>query len=358
MLSSCSHNRTLPPSLWPLHLSHAHYAHLNLDFYFYLITDEATGKKKLKVNAWFSSRVTTVAIRTALSHVTNLINGVRKGYRYKMHFINRGSVPHAPPVHRLWELEILDAHFSVLSQRVPRVLPWRRSVTSASTHLIETYPSLQPKTAVFTHNDGQSPPGHGTVPIFFQGVTYNIPVIMWLMDSSPEERAIHMQAEVATSCMHFAASLLRLRQVVDAMAVEMHAGLASEGGSKLKMLLTYICDLPTGNKKGIYYALDLGGTDFPGLASKVRWPKELFDYIATSLKDFVEREENASEPSQSQGEKSRLGFTFSFPVKQTSSSSVKLTNGFSIDYMVVRDVAMCFQEAIYRKGLNMQVASL
>lgn len=41
-------------------------------------------------------------------------------------------------------------------------------------------------------------------------------------------------------------SVGRLRQVVDAMAVEMHAGLASEGGSKLKMLLTYVDNLPNG----------------------------------------------------------------------------------------------------------------
>ena len=41
-------------------------------------------------------------------------------------------------------------------------------------------------------------------------------------------------------------SLFRLRQVVDAMSVEMHAGLASEGGSKLKMLLSYVDNLPTG----------------------------------------------------------------------------------------------------------------
>jgi hexokinase len=54
----------------------------------------------------------------------------------------------------------------------------------------------------------------------------------------------------------------RLRQVVDAMAVEMHAGLASEGGSKLKMLLTFVDDLPTGREKGTYYALHLGGTYF------------------------------------------------------------------------------------------------
>ena len=38
----------------------------------------------------------------------------------------------------------------------------------------------------------------------------------------------------------------RLRQVVDAMVVEMHAGLASDGGSKLKMLLTFVDALPAG----------------------------------------------------------------------------------------------------------------
>ncbi|CAN8272825.1 unnamed protein product [Cochlearia groenlandica] len=38
----------------------------------------------------------------------------------------------------------------------------------------------------------------------------------------------------------------RLRHVADAMTVEMHAGLASEGGSKLKMLISYVDNLPSG----------------------------------------------------------------------------------------------------------------
>ena len=38
----------------------------------------------------------------------------------------------------------------------------------------------------------------------------------------------------------------KLRQVADAMAVEMHAGLASEGGSKLKMIISFVDNLPTG----------------------------------------------------------------------------------------------------------------
>ncbi|XP_043695928.1 hexokinase-3-like [Telopea speciosissima] len=56
--------------------------------------------------------------------------------------------------------------------------------------------------------------------------------------------------------------IARLREIVDAMAVEMHAGLASEGGSKLKMLLPFVDKLPDGNEEGTYYALDLGGTNF------------------------------------------------------------------------------------------------
>lgn len=61
------------------------FKHLNLDFQ--LITDEETGKQKLKVDAWFGSRKTTAAIRTALSHVSNLIAGVTQGFRYKMRFV-------------------------------------------------------------------------------------------------------------------------------------------------------------------------------------------------------------------------------------------------------------------------------
>ncbi|KAK2988127.1 hypothetical protein RJ640_017459 [Escallonia rubra] len=61
------------------------FKHLNLDFQ--LITDAETGQRKLKVDAWFGSRKTTASIRTALSHVGNLITGVTKGYRYKMRFV-------------------------------------------------------------------------------------------------------------------------------------------------------------------------------------------------------------------------------------------------------------------------------
>ncbi|KAL5699827.1 60S ribosomal protein L9B [Ranunculus cassubicifolius] len=61
------------------------FKHLNIDFE--LITDATTGKKKLKVDSWFGTKKSSASIRTALTHVRNLITGVTKGYRYKMRFV-------------------------------------------------------------------------------------------------------------------------------------------------------------------------------------------------------------------------------------------------------------------------------
>jgi large subunit ribosomal protein L9e len=57
------------------------FKHLNLDF------QMQEGGRKLKVEAWFGTRKTMAAIRTAISHINNLITGVTKGYRYKMRFV-------------------------------------------------------------------------------------------------------------------------------------------------------------------------------------------------------------------------------------------------------------------------------
>ncbi|KAJ8430587.1 hypothetical protein Cgig2_001014 [Carnegiea gigantea] len=54
-------------------------------------------------------------------------------------------------------------------------------------------------------------------------------------------RVVGLLKELEQACQ---TPLSRLRQVVDAMAVEMHASLVSEGGSKLKMLLTYGIGIP------------------------------------------------------------------------------------------------------------------
>ncbi|KAF5742473.1 protein ELC-like [Tripterygium wilfordii] len=81
---------------------------------------------------------------------------------------------------------------SVLSQRGPSSLPYSEDTKwLIRNHLVTltgAYPSLEPKTATFTHNDGRSVnllQADGTIPMPFHGVTYNIPVVIWLMESYP-----------------------------------------------------------------------------------------------------------------------------------------------------------------------------
>ncbi|EEE55981.1 hypothetical protein OsJ_04720 [Oryza sativa Japonica Group] len=158
-------------------------------------------------------------------------------------------------------------------------------------------------------------------------------------------RAVALLREFEEGC---ATPPARLRQVVDAMVVEMHAGLASDGGSKLKMLLTFVDALPSGSEEGVYYSIDLGGTNFRVLRVQVGAgsvivnqkveqqpiPEELtkgtteglFNFVALALKNFLEGEDD-------QDGKMALGFTFSFPVRQISVSSgslIRWTKGFSI----------------------------
>ncbi|CAL0304313.1 unnamed protein product [Lupinus luteus] len=81
---------------------------------------------------------------------------------------------------------------SVLSQRGPSALPYSEDtkwlIRQHLLSLTTAFPSLEPKTATFTHNDGRSVnllQADGTVPMPYQGVTYNIPVVIWLMESYP-----------------------------------------------------------------------------------------------------------------------------------------------------------------------------
>lgn len=174
----------------------------------------------------------------------------------------------------------------------------------------------------------------------------------------------------------------KLRQVADAMAVEMHAGLASDGGSKLKMLISYVDNLPTGDEKGLFYALDLGGTNFRVLrvmlggkedrvvkqeSVEVSIPPHLmtessnalFDFIAETVAKFVATESEGLHPLP--GQQRELGFTFSFPVKQTSIASGTLLNwtkGFSIEDAIGQDVVGELTKAMERVGVDMRVSAL
>ncbi|CAI9773593.1 unnamed protein product [Fraxinus pennsylvanica] len=174
---------------------------------------------------------------------------------------------------------------------------------------------------------------------------------------------------------------IKLKQVADATTVEMHAGLASEDGSKLKMLICYVDNLPTGDEEGVFYALDLGGTTFivmhvqlggkaggivhlefteasilPALMGGTS--DALFDYILEKLAKFVVEEQKFHQPP---GRQRELDFSFSFLVIQTlinSGALIRWTEGFSISDTVGQDILTKLTKALQRKGIEMWVAAL
>ncbi|KAK9741218.1 hypothetical protein RND81_03G089700 [Saponaria officinalis] len=88
--------------------------------------------------------------------------------------------------------ETLQFLSSVLSQRGPSSLPYSEDVKwLIRQHLLslsETFPSLLIKTATFTHNYGGTSTllqAGGTIPMLYQNVTYNLPIIIWLLEFYP-----------------------------------------------------------------------------------------------------------------------------------------------------------------------------
>uniref|UniRef100_A0ACD5VH75 Uncharacterized protein n=1 Tax=Avena sativa TaxID=4498 RepID=A0ACD5VH75_AVESA len=173
-----------------------------------------------------------------------------------------------------------------------------------------------------------------------------------------------------------------LHDVATEMADEMRAGLEKGDGSRIKMLLSYVDKLPTGREEGLFYGLDLGGTNFRVLRVKlggndkrianresreVAIPPhlmsgsstELFGFIASELAKFVADEDKGN--SLANGNKRELGFTFSFPVRQHSIASgtlVKWTKAFCIEDAVGEDVVDKLQTAMEKQGLDIHVAAL
>ncbi|KAL6607721.1 hypothetical protein ACP70R_040784 [Stipagrostis hirtigluma subsp. patula] len=199
-----------------------------------------------------------------------------------------------------------------------------------------------------------------------------------MVAAAEAEMAGRVVAELREACATPAA---RLEEVTAAMEEEMRAGLREEGASKIKMIISYVDNLPTGNEQGIFYALDLGGTNFRVLrvqlggkekrvvkreSKEVSIPphlmsgsaSELFSFIASALAKFVANEDRSDMFDDKQRE---LGFTFSFPVRQTSIASgtlIKWTKAFSIDDAVGEDVVAELQTAMQKKAVDMRVAAL
>ncbi|KAI0913485.1 glucokinase [Ustulina deusta] len=176
---------------------------------------------------------------------------------------------------------------------------------------------------------------------------------------------------------------------------QMNEGLQKDGTS-LSQIPTYVTGVPNGTEKGLYMAIDLGGTNFRVCSvhlngdttfnltySKVAIPKELmvaktskelFGFLAKQIELFlkthheehfeahVRRRKSAKAPKGYEDENIfQLGFTFSFPVQQfgiNKGSLIRWTKGFDIPDTVGKDVCALLQDEIDLLDLPVKVAAL
>ncbi|KAJ1561747.1 hexokinase A [Cladochytrium tenue] len=169
----------------------------------------------------------------------------------------------------------------------------------------------------------------------------------------------------------------KLTQIVRHMVAEMKKGLHDDHQT-MKMIPSHVIRRPNGNETGSFLALDLGGSNFRvcevilegnGI-TRMRQKKftvredlktgggaELFDFLADCVASFMAETENKFNKE----ERKKLGFTFSFPVQQTSINAGVLmswTKGFHASDVVGNDVVQLLQEAFHRKNVNVNVTAL
>jgi len=159
------------------------------------------------------------------------------------------------------------------------------------------------------------------------------------------------------------------RKFIDSFHSEMARGLNKEQSS-LKMLSSFV-KRPLGSEKGNFLALDLGGTNFRVMLVNLSGNRTfhtvaqssysltmdlitgdgnlLFNFIACSLGSFLKKNGILGADRYS------LGFTFSFPVMQTSIREGRLimwTKGFSAGGVVGKDVVKLLENALKVEGIN------
>ncbi|KAI9804927.1 MAG: glucokinase [Piccolia ochrophora] len=158
---------------------------------------------------------------------------------------------------------------------------------------------------------------------------------------------------------------------------EMDEGLQEEGKT-MRQIPTYVTAVPNGTEKGLFLAIDLGGTNF---RSKVAIPhelmvaktsKELFSFLAKQIETFLKTHHNDHFDAHLQRRREgavegseenifRLGFTFSFPVQQhgiNRGTLIRWTKGFDIEEAIGQDVCALLQTEIDALHLPVRVAAL
>ncbi|KAI8145141.1 hexokinase-domain-containing protein [Fennellomyces sp. T-0311] len=198
----------------------------------------------------------------------------------------------------------------------------------------------------------------------------------------PIDGSAEQNAYIEKITKQFTISPKYLNAICNHFMAEMDKGLNAEGQT-LAMIPSYVEGRLTGQEKGSFLALDLGGTNlrvvlvtllgdgkYKTKSSKSRITEELktgpmrnlCDYIADCVDEFLTEEGLGDVDSDL-----HLGYTFSFPVLQSKATCTSQINrgilkswtkGFNCSGAVNKDPVMLLQDALLRKNVPVKVAAL
>lgn len=160
-----------------------------------------------------------------------------------------------------------------------------------------------------------------------------------------------------------------LERIQEVFVSEMDLALAMKPSS-LQMENTYIPELPDGTESGTYLAMDLGGTNLRVLLMTLQQGEvtneivqyyplpehlrigdgdALFDYLAKCIDNFAREQELQDDLMYS------MGFTFSFPMRQSGLDSgvlVTWTKSFDCPSVVGQDAVLLLRKFLQKYGRN------
>ncbi|KAK5075584.1 hypothetical protein LTS08_001349 [Lithohypha guttulata] len=180
----------------------------------------------------------------------------------------------------------------------------------------------------------------------------------------------------------FTVTTEKLKEITKRFQEELEEGL-KENGKNIAMFVTWVLGFPTGEEKGSFLTVDLGGTNLrvcwitlngktkdkehdivvkqdsytmPG-ELKTGNASDLWSFIAQSLQKFIEKENLTATPN----EPLPLGFTFSYPAIQDYIDQGVLqtwTKGFDIENVEGNDVASQLRSAISDLNLSIEIVAV
>ncbi|GAA5979702.1 hypothetical protein JCM11641_004058 [Rhodosporidiobolus odoratus] len=173
----------------------------------------------------------------------------------------------------------------------------------------------------------------------------------------------------------------RMRMIVDSFIETLERGLGKRD-QEVPMLPTFVFGWPTGQEKGSYLAVDLGGTNlrvchvelegdgkFEVTQTKYRLTEDqkhgsgqdLFDFCAECLNTFVQDHFADDDGKVDLEEPLPLGFTFSYPCLQERIDHgilVRWTKGFGAPGVEGEDCAAMFQKGLDKFNVPVSLVAL